>query len=65
LPSITFISLPSCFGKTLEGAPQIPIIVDIARSVYRIPKYSHYRPMGSRGFWVVKASRLHDSTWRW
>jgi hypothetical protein len=23
-------------------------------------KLSHYRPMGPRGFWEVKASRFHD-----
>jgi hypothetical protein len=23
-------------------------------------KHSHYRPMGPRGFWEVKASRLRD-----
>jgi hypothetical protein len=61
LPISTMVHVPSGRGYTLPNVLKVSSNTDCSRTfIMEVKKKSHYRPMGPRGFWEVKAFRFPD-----
>jgi hypothetical protein len=53
------VSIPLCVLQRSKTDNSAKFRDDLLSKKGKV-KYSHYRPMGPRGFWEVKASRFRD-----